>query len=586
MIPLILTGVDQHVVEWYAQLASDLGGQPPSRPRLDDWTFAEKYLKGTPAFPAEGPGRWVEPAPMHRELSSLADRHRRLIIQEAREHGKSTQFTFIRPLRLISENQNLRIVIISKTGEVAAKFVAAIGTQLETNARLIADYGGFRDRGSKWTDAAITVTRSAAFKEPTLQAVGRGGQIVSGRYDLVIVDDVEDYESTRTDPRRLATFEWLMRDVVPVVIAQGQILLIQTPQHEGDLVGQVRKNPLWHVIRIPAETDVPEAPGWLKRVSAWPAKWPIYWDPNCDVAAVERRGGSEGAMATAARDACARCPIYDPTLGDTKGMGCLTGKRFEVGETFYRLQYQCDVKALGGEVFKEQWFRYYPPQDVRWDAGRWIYHHSGRTYPIEIFMGIDPAIADEGEKDPDAHSRFALVVLGYVRPLRRRLLLHFENLRVDWPSQVRVILEQFDAWHPEVVAVEEVAYQRALRQELQRHHLPVQGVRHDTDKYRRIVAVSPEVEAGNLYLKAGPDGEPSPQEEFMAQAVRFPRGTHTDVLDAYALASEVLVGQPIFADLVRPVADPMANPHVIVPPAPKPGDWSLADILARARRGI
>ena len=145
------------------------------------------------------------------------------------------------------------MLIVSLTSKVAEKFTGAIREQLESNETIIRDYGTFEDKDKRWTDGEFVVRRTAKHREPTCMAVGRGGQIISGRYDAVIIDDVEDYNSTRTETRRLATYEWLQRDVMPVVVAGGSVWIIQTPQHEADLVGQLQKHRIWKMIRVPSE---------------------------------------------------------------------------------------------------------------------------------------------------------------------------------------------------------------------------------------------------------------------------------------------------------------------------------------------
>lgn len=533
--------------------------------RMVDEAFAIKYLKESSLFPVSGPGRWFDPPPLHHHLTAEAGQSLRVLMQLPREFAKSSKFTIVRSLRLICENRNVRIVVISNNQRAASRFVGAVRRQLETNERIKQDYGTFRPDGKdgKWSDDQFTVVRSSAAPQPTMQAVGRGGQIVSGRYEYVVLDDVEDYESTRTDAARLKTAEWLKQDVIPIVLAGGSLYIIQTPQHEGDVVGQMRQQGgVWKFINIPAEeptADIDPVSG-VRRRSNWPEKWPIYWT-DCAVKKAEQRGLSDDRLAAVASNACRECPVYNPSKGDTDGVGCLSGKRLaEVGSVFYRLQYLVDIRAFGGDVFKPVWWRYYQRSHVHFDHAlqAWIYTdpETSKSYPMDVVAGCDPALAEEDEAAGDAtHSKFAIVVLGYVAELHRRLLLETVNVRADFPTQKRIIRESWKAWHWRVLGIEEVAYQKTLRQGLRENQedrqMPIRGMKADNDKFRRIVTLTPEIEAGNFYLLApfqwttanGQVMQHPGSTEFKGQAESFPKGTLRDLLDA-AYYAGVLVGRP------------------------------------------
>jgi hypothetical protein len=84
----------------------------------------------------------------------------------------------------------------------------------------------------------------------------------------------------------------------------------------------------------------------------------------------------------------------------------------------------------------------------------------------------------------------------------------------------------------------------------------------DTDKFRRIVTLTPEIEAGNFYLLApfewtaanGQKMQHPGSAEFKGQAESFPKGSLRDLLDA-AYYAGLLVGRPkMFDDLARKLA--------------------------------
>lgn len=586
---------------WRQQFATLGGKLSEAVQHYRDYEFAEQYLKDTTLFQSDTAARWFPPADFHHTNSDLVDQFSRVVIRRFRESAKSTQFTIIRPIRLICEDRNIRIVVISKKEDIAARFVATVAQQLDTNRKLLEAFGPFRSKDASWTPHSFFVTRTAAHKEPTMQAVGRGGQIVSGRYELVILDDVEDYESTKTDHSRQSTYEWFSRDVIPVVAPGGKLLVIQTPQHEMDLVGQTLKSGrIWEMITVPAEIEVVQD-GRTKRVPTWPEKFPIYWQSlmwgkPCAVERAELRGQGWDTMARVAGTACRECPVHNLKFGNPEGVGCLTGKRLvEMAEAFYKLQYLCSLEALGGTVFKRDWFRYYRRSEIEWREGRWWYNGPGqvRPYRMRVRIGIDPAIADEKDKQPEAHSKFALVVRGFVKELRRSLVLHFVNDRLSWPEQLDVALGDILAWSPEEIVVEKIGYQRALKQALAKHHFPVRGVDQDTDKFRRFSILSPDFRAGNVYVleEQTPQGEwQCAQEELVSQFTTYTsRAVFTDIMDAYELSGRGLEeGAAMFEDLARREKTPEDSEHVVPSTVPKEEEklWTVEEVLSgRPRHG-
>jgi hypothetical protein len=305
--------------------------------------------------------------------------------------------------------------------------------------------------------------------------------------------------------------------------------------------------------------------------------------------------------------------VYSNADGGAQGIGCLTGKRFEVGSVTYRLQYLVDPTAFTAEYFKPEYWQYYGPTQVQWSPNRqrWIYYElrpdqnplafeprQATPHLVDIVFGVDPAIAEENVQAPDGtRSRFALVVLGYLPRLRRQLVLHYENRRVDFPTQKRIIVEQFHTWQPRQIGIEAVAYQRALGQDLQReHHLPVKPLPVDGDKFRRILMLTPDCEAGNVHLRGAPDPVTgalrSTQQEFQAQAEAFPHGSLHDLLDAWHYARR-LVDRPKMlanfgtdASATAPITPPQSWtwPDVVrAASASNPMGWTSADLRRWAR---
>ena len=125
-------------------------------------------------------------------------------------------------------------------------------------------------------------------------------------------------------------------------------------------------------------------------------------------------------------------------------------------------------------------------------------HHPG----LIIEAGFDPAISEK-----DTAARSALVVAGQVRhPSMRGRLLILEAIAGHWSvwEQCRQILNAVTRWKIRTVRVEDVAYQKALKDILAREartrglHVHIELIKPDGDKLRRANAWSPLVEDGTV----------------------------------------------------------------------------------------
>lgn len=136
----------------------------------------------------------------------------------AREHFKSTIITTLLTIQDLLKDPNMAVCIYSYNATIARSFVASIRRNLEKNElrRLFPDIipseaeitRGFEGRDSSddvqmgritWSDAALTLKRSTARKEPSLSGYGlvRGGP-TGMHFDLIVYDDVVTRDTVKT----------------------------------------------------------------------------------------------------------------------------------------------------------------------------------------------------------------------------------------------------------------------------------------------------------------------------------------------------------------------------------------------------
>ena len=479
--------------------------------RQDPLTFGRIY---TPEY-----FRSATP-PFHRELMATtlaAERTGRGVVLAApRNHAKSSLFSFLYPLWCAVYRRKRFIVILSSSGTQAELFADAIKKEIEQNDLLKADFGSLcgDDYGLQWrnTDMLIAHPRRNAQGQieqdrlghpvaaATVRIVARGaGASVRGlrsrayRPDLIVADDLETDELVATADQRLKLRNWWNRAVKPLGDpGVSQTVIIGTILHHDSLLA--------HLL---SRTDVYTTHIYKAIQADGTALWP------------ER--------------------LSRETLEQL---------RREIGSLAFAQEYLNEPMDPATQVFKPAWWHWYTAADVAYDeaTGHWQY----QGQPLEIYAACDPALQGTDE--------FVTIVIGLTAD-RRVIVLDFWAGHIDFPAQAQRLKDLDRDWLPRTLGIEANAYQMALVQHVRREMLsPIRPLTHTQSqgtKQRRIVAISPYVEAGQILLRAATETEPgtmipeigvkchAQQWPLLKQASQFPLAAGDDRVDALAMALEV-----------------------------------------------
>ena len=197
----------------------------------------------------------------------------------------------------------------------------------------------------------------------------------------------------------------------------------------------------------------------------------------------------------------------------------LLEKKRKIGSVMFKREYQNDPRAVLGQLLKEEWLQYYdePPEQLR------------------VYQGWDLAIS----KSEKAHYTVCTTI--GVDQNENVYVLDWLRAKMDFPTQLRALKAQNDRWAPELIGVEDVAYQRALPQEaLRRWRLPLRRIKPDTDKTRRVLSAFVAFENGKVYL---PSEHPHLQ-DFLNEYLEFDAGEYDDMLDSLVIALKVAERKP------------------------------------------
>jgi len=212
--------------------------------------------------------------PFHRMLIGITEDAAldRISILAPRGHAKSTWLSIIYPIWKIVNDRDIKIIIVSDTGDQAEMFLRAIKDELEANECLIEDFGEFYNKpksGSPnvWKACDITVVRHTRSKEPTIVCGGSGKRIVGRRADLIIVDDPLNDENTDSERQRRKTLRWFRKTLTPILNPEtGRIIVIGTRKHPDDLHAELGKNSRYRQFVFRAIED---------GRALWPERWPL-----------------------------------------------------------------------------------------------------------------------------------------------------------------------------------------------------------------------------------------------------------------------------------------------------------------------
>jgi hypothetical protein len=262
--------------------------------------FCEKYVKK--ALPFHHLRAWDvvegrEPRDLRdgmrfqRGATEAGDNTKQVIINFPPDHAKSTVWNVQYALWNIVKNPDIRIAIVSKSQTMAKKFLGQIKFYLSNPSLFpelhaaFAPEGGWKSEdksdGLSWRENMIYIRgREQAEKDPTVEALGVGGSIYGARFDLIILDDIEDFSTAGAYEQHA---NWIGQDVYSRLDkSHGQLLILGTRVGAMDIYRWLRDEakteddePTYTYFSQPAILENP-----LSHSSEWEVLWPERMPPR------------------------------------------------------------------------------------------------------------------------------------------------------------------------------------------------------------------------------------------------------------------------------------------------------------------
>lgn len=425
--------------------------------------FCDVYLH-EPLFPhqynawdvLEGrPPRYMDPAITYEPGESS-----RIIMNFPPNHGKTTTFSINYVVWRIHKNPGISIAIVSKGQGYAKKILSAVKARLTSNAYRnmhlkFAPEGGWRDSDQSWTQTTIYVTGKydgETEKDPTVEAVGMGGQIYGGRFDIIILDDVVDNENAhRWDEQS----DWTMTILDSRLPPDGGLMMVLgTRLATTDLYAALREKEDENEQQFFSYLAQPAVLAYSESRETWRTLWPFQ---------LGHRNAEDSALR------CMACyTLADPDVSIQNCCGFedvrwlkvrwdgnrLAKKRFPLGERRWSLVWQ-QQQIPADATFNQRTVmtainRSRQPGTMR--AGV-MGHRTQGMQGLYVVGGLDPATI----------GNTAIIVSGIERQSKKRFVLDGFNQANTSPSTMREQIKRLtDLHHINEWVIERNAFQKFL----------------------------------------------------------------------------------------------------------------------------
>jgi len=432
-----------------------------------------------------------------REMSAFVSRHSKAVVLEPRGFGKTTLLCH-RAARLVGLARGaLRIGILCAVDEDAENLAAAIRRIVEhPRFAEVFPWAAAGVEGPRWRDGAWTVRGVELGKDVTCRALSFGSVHAGPRLDLLLTDDPVGIQENATPAGRAKVLDTLLEVVLPMLVPDGRVVVSGTRWHEDDLYAQLIARGWRALVRRAIEDGR----------SLWP-EWFSF--------------------------------------------EALAERRAALGSALFAAQYMNDPSALGGEVFRREWFTRIDvvpagiSRRVGVDLAASLAERADYTAVVELVETADHTLVIVGvwrERLADGHRAWLTGLTDAVGPAAGRAYGPPVGPRLCQPLGMLPPLFAGAIGDPALprrlsaVNIESTAFQTVFAHELVRHTgLPVRAVRPDRDKVTRARPLAALLEAGRVVFWSRAPGLAELEDELVA----FPNGAHDDLVDAAVYAADL-----------------------------------------------
>ncbi len=478
----------------------------------------------------------VEDASFHQEVSFILNemtfnrRGTKFALAAPRGSAKSTLVTLQYAAYCICYHIEPYIVIASSTAEQAETYLSHIKAELTQNERLLRDFSEVCEFGRKpgpprWKQNEI-ITRN----DVKVTALGSGQQIRGRRHkqyrpSLIILDDIEGGDEAQTPDGYYKLHDWLTKSVLKAGDTPTNAIFLGTIHHYNSLLAQF--------------TDPKANTGWLKKiyrsVIAWSAH-PELWETweNIHNYRVAYKG-KDGPLAA------------DEFFNDNKEP-MLEGTQvlWSQQKSYYELM---KMRQDEGDVAFDSEMQNNPinPRDCLFNLDELHYWDAAYNSEEELLSALGDNKMFYGACDPslgkqNKHGDYSAIVSAVKDTDKGILYVLDADIERRFPDKtIEVILGYHKRRDYTKFGFETNQFQEYMASELQKRsaqenaYLPLEEIKHSTDKRARIEALQPLVKNGTIRFCRR-------HHLLLEQMKYYPKGAHDDGLDALEMVVNLTTG--------------------------------------------
>lgn len=155
----------------------------------------------------------------------------------------------------------------------------------------------------------------------------------------------------------------------------------------------------------------------------------------------------------------------------------------------FKQEFMASFDSMAGKDLQGDWLTYYDKKDLE-----------GKEF--HMYMGVDPAISLSDKAD-----YFSMSLIGLEKKTNDVYLFEQYNGRVPFPEQVQLIQEWHMKYRPQLIGVENTAYQAALSQQTARLSTipPIAPIAAKGKKTERILSMAPLFKIGKVKIRKDHD---------------------------------------------------------------------------------
>lgn len=420
------------------------------------------------------------------EKMLLDDEKKQLNIIVPRGLGKTTlvgEIYVLWHLFVHKQDTPKLVVIVSKTQQHSKDRISRIQDIIEysQNFRTLHGYHG-RENAKVWREDRLTLDNGNTIVARGLGQPLRGLKINDVRPTLIVLDDPEDENNTKTSEAMEGNLTWLLAAALPSLDRRySKIVIIGTPLNQRCLVMKLMDMGDWDSYKT---SYIIEEDGVRKSI----------WEEMRSLESL------------------------DTLMASYKEIGRLS--------MFYK-EYMCTVIGDEDQIFKPEYIQIeeYEYEEI---GGFGFIKMGERTIPVNVFMGVDPASSTKQTAD------YSVIFPVAIDSEKNRYALPYFRQRVKPMQLTRAIVDWHKKYKPQRVRIETVGYQEMIRDYLREEtYIPGMEIKENprNSKSARLESLEPMFASKKVFLTAD-------MQDFIDELLAYPRSKHDDLLDGWYYANK------------------------------------------------